>query len=312
MRVTEARLKSIIREEFRGAVQESSISGASDLFALASLKRSRSRRLVREQDEAEVRRFNFETMDINALNGQLIWDVLAELQNEDRLRDALKNSWGTDKDERAVAAQKYIWERVFDGGRREYSRWVVYLPTDKITYEGATLKELGVRELRVEVGMAGTPGTRINPMPAPKAYWWPQYFATSYTVYGLLPVKYSNRYKEVWLGDLRTSRGFIGGAVGPEAAINGVAFYFSDKGKEAIEDLSEQFEEEKKWHSHRSAAMSKTDLRSDETESMSESYRRSIVKRFGRDESNSINRLERDLRFLSESWLLRRRYHETE
>lgn len=268
-------------------------------FVGLSGNRFRSRRLLREQDEADIRRFNFQTMDINAINGQFIWDVLAELRDEDRLRDALKNSWGDERNERAVAAQKYIWDRVFDGGRRESTRWVVYLPTDKITYKGATLKELGVQELRVEVAMAGTPGTRINPMPAPKSYWWSQYFAASYTLYGLFPVKYRNRYEEIWLGDLRTSKGFLTGAVGPEAAINGVGFYFSDKGEKAIEDLLKQFDEEKKWRSKRAAEESGTSLQSDE-------FDRKL------NESNIIDYLKDTLEVINESWSRRQHYYESE
>ena len=88
-------------------------------LTLESINRSsknqmRFRRLIREQDEADVRRFNFETTEISAIDGRMVWNILAELRNEEDLRDALLNSWGDDKKEKVAAARKYIWSRVFD------------------------------------------------------------------------------------------------------------------------------------------------------------------------------------------------------
>jgi hypothetical protein len=216
-------------------------------LVVESLHRSSSsRNLIREQDEADVRRFNFEPTEIQALNGRMIWEILAELRDEGQLRDALKNSWGDDRNERARAAHSYIWDRVFDGGRKGVERWVVYLPPDKFTYKGVTLKDLRVKELRVEVALAARSGTIVNPGPVPKAYWWSEFFAASYQVIGLLPSNRYGRYAEMWLGELKLSPNYEFGAIGSEAAINGVNFYFSDKGKKALDENLKEFEHDER------------------------------------------------------------------
>lgn len=241
----------------------------------SSRDQARFRRLIREQDEADVRRFNFERTELSSINGRMTWDILAELRNEEKLRDALANSFGRDSDDKAAAARKYIWDHVFDSGEDNGQYWIIYLPTDKFTYKGVSLKDLGARELRIQCGIGFQAQQRLVRSPVPPEYWWLQTFSAKYSIVALIPGRSNFRPTEVTIGSLRSTAN-VDDIYGPENAINGARFFLSDEGKGVLEANLERYNSFKRGEEQRAAHTAQRGSSSDDTENLSESQRRRV------------------------------------
>lgn len=246
-------------------------------LVLESLGRSlnnqaRLRKLIREQDEADVRRFNFEPTELSSINGRMVWDILAELRNEEQLRDALLNSYGRDDNKKAVAARKYIWDHVFDSGEDNGEYWIIYLPTDKFTYKGVSLKDLDAKELRIQCGLGFQSQQRLVRSSLPPEYWWLQNFSALYSIVALIPGRSNFRPTEVKIASLR-STAKVDDVYGPENAINGARFFLSDEGKEVLEANLERYNNFKRGEEQQAAYLAQRGSDSDETENLSESRR---------------------------------------
>jgi hypothetical protein len=205
------------------------------LESLSSDNHSRARRLLREQDEAESRQVLTEPIELKELNGLLVWDVLSELRNEGRLRDALMKSWGDDEDETAKAARAYVWDYVFDSGASRGKGWTVYLPPQRVTYKGVPLKELGVKELRIDAHLGQRSAEDKTRRPTPENYWWLDQFVSNYRIIGLASEYTGQRPVEMKFGDLKVSPN-LSFNTGPEAAVRGVNFYPDAKGQRFLDN----------------------------------------------------------------------------
>ena len=249
-------------------------------LTLESINRSsknqmRFRRLIREQDEADVRRFNFETTEISAIDGRMVWNILAELRNEEDLRDALLNSWGNDKKEKVVAARKYIWSRVFDEGEKNGERWVIYLPTDKFTYKGVSLKDLDAKELRIQCGIRFPSQQRLERTSVPPEYWWLQNFSANYSIITLIPARSNFRPTEVKIGSLRSTAN-VDEIYGPENAINGAGFFLSSEGKQVLDENLERYNNFKRGEERQAAYTARRKADSDNSGELSESRKSDV------------------------------------
>lgn len=260
----------------------------------SSRSQARFRRLIREQDEADVRRFNFEPTEISSINGRMVWDILAELRNEEQLRDALLNSYGRDSDEKAVAARKYIWDHVLDSGEDNGQYWIIYLPTDKFTYKGVSLKDLDAKELRIQCGLGFQSQQRLVRSPVPPEYWWLQNFSALYSIVALIPGRSNFRPTEVKIGSLRSTAN-VDDVYGPENAINGARFFLSDEGKGVLEANLERYNNFKRGEEQRAAYLAQRGSDMDDVETLSESRRnRAPVMNLGSVIREEISRMLRE------------------
>jgi hypothetical protein len=264
----------------------------------SSTNHSLTRRLLREQDEAESRQVLTEPIELKELNGLLVWDVLSELRNEGRLRDALMKSWGDDKDEAAKAARAYVWDYVFDSGASRGKGWTVYLPPQRVTYKGVPLKELGVKELRIDAHLGQRSAEDKTRRPTPENYWWLDQFVSNYRIIGLASEYTGQRPVEMKFGDLKVSPN-LSFNTGPEAAVRGVNFYPDAKGQRFLDNEFESRRTIKQAEEQRAVRGSPTGERvgdDDMSEVVAKGEKRKMK------ESSIIRQLEFELNMLNEQF----------